>query len=137
MIANSTPGILRWGQVLQRGDLPIFVTDAAGNPLDPYSITYTLFFQEKNAACPRHVGPCRRVPVKADVGEYYVTGIAGECGQPGDWYVEWTLQEYFEGTLMAERFGFKVFDTSAYCTPGPHYEVRSGCRPCGRNRNGW
>jgi hypothetical protein len=135
VIVRSSTGVFRWGQVFQRGDLPIYITDADGSPLDPFSVVYTLSYLPKNSACARQVGPCQRYPVKADVGEYYVTGIAGEFGQPGDWYVNWTLQEYFEGTLLSETFGFKVFNTATYCCPGSTYVP--SCGPCGRHRSGW
>ena len=91
MIARSTsPGVFKWGQVFQRGDLPIFITDLANNPVSPFKVTYTLFYV--GSGCARQVGPADRVPVQADVGEYYVSGVAGECAQPGDWLVEWSTR---------------------------------------------
>jgi hypothetical protein len=60
------------------------------------------------------INPYHRVPIQADVGEYYATGYAGEGGQPGQWYVEWVLQEYFDGPLQEDRFGFEVFSPVEY-----------------------
>lgn len=140
MIIRSSPGVFRWGQVFQRGDLPIFITDNAGNPLDPHKITYNLLYQPRRhhnlcSAPPSHhsghfpghhsgfpnhavvAGPCHRIPVQAALGEFYVTGCAGQGGQPGQWFVRWVIQEFFQGTLMSETFGFDVFDTARYFPP--------------------
>jgi len=160
MIVKSSPGVFRVGQSFQRGDLSIYVTDMAGNPLDPYSVKYTLLYQPQQrysdrpaVSCnPIVAGPCLRTPVQAALGEYYVTGCAGDCGQPGQWYVQWVLQEYFEGPLLGEQFGFEVFDTAQYFPPGVGMAGRSsGCgsqsttgpwccrpNPCGcRDSRGW
>jgi hypothetical protein len=162
MIVKSSPGVFKWGHPFQRGDLPIYITDTAGNPLDPYSIKFTLLYQprkhyEDRPAVPCHpviAGPCHRVPVQAALGEYYATGCAGECGQPGQWYAKWVVEEYFQGPLLEEMFGFEVFDTAQYFPPGVgmmgrregHHDegIRPSCRwccrpnPCGcANSRGW
>jgi len=127
MIARSTsPGVFKWGQVFQRGDLPIFITDLANNPVSPFKVTYTLFYV--GSGCARQVGPADRVPVQADVGEYYVSGVAGECAQPGDWLVEWKYQESFSSPCIADRMGFKVFNTAQYLPPVTY---RNQSHPCG------
>ena len=127
MIARSvSPGIFKWGYVFQRGDLPIFITDTAGNPVSPYKVTFTLFRYAKGACSPMQVGPCDRTPVMADVGEYYVSGVAGQCGQPGDWFVDWKFQESFGSTFSGDRFGFKVFDTSQLA-PATYGRLGCGC----------
>jgi hypothetical protein len=126
MTVKTSPGVFRWGYVFQRGDLPIFITDPAGNPADPFKITYSLSFQPKGAPCPRPAGPCDRVPVHADVGEYYVSGVAGQCGQPGQWFVDWKYQESFGSQLIADRMGFQVFDT-AQLAPVTYVSYPCGC----------
>jgi len=113
-----------WGHVFQRGDIPFYVTDLAGNPLSPYSVRYTMYFTPKNGTCPVRVGPEDRIPVQVDVGEYYATGVAGQCGQPGDWCVRWKAQEVFEGPTISDTFCFKVFDYAQYCAPGA---ISTGC----------
>jgi len=136
MNVNSSPGVFRWGHLFQRGDLPIYITDTTGNPLDPYKVNYTLLFEPEKHYSDRPAvqthpiiaGPCHRTPVQAAAGEYYVTGCAGSCGQPGQWFVKWVIQEYLNGPLTEAIFGFAVFDTAKYFPPGVGMMGRSiGC----------
>lgn len=128
MILRSSPGVFKWGHVFQRGDLPIYIMDAVGSPFSPFKVTYTILFQPKlHNTDGQHrqdhltkIWPCDRIPVQADIGEYYGTGCAGEGGQPGQWFVEWTIQEYLDGPLQADRFGFEVFNTAEFC-PRHHH----------------
>jgi len=143
MIAKSTsPGTFRYGHLFQRGDLPIYITDVAGNPLSPYKVTYQLLVTPKNARGLMVVGPCHRTPVKADEGEYYATGYAGECSQPGQWFIRWFLQEYFEAPLTTADFGFAVFNPADFHVVQTHCRFSNGChRQCHRchhnNAGGW
>lgn len=123
MIAKSSPGVFKCGHLFQRGDLPIYIVDRNGFPFSPYHINYTLLYHHWSKYHEPHyqdflkVYPCHRVPVQANVGEYYATGYAGEGGQPGQWYVEWVLQEYFQGPLQEDRFGFRVFSPADFRHP--------------------
>jgi hypothetical protein len=117
-VSGGSSGVFRWGQVFQRGDLPLYVTDVAGNPLGPYSVTYTMLYHPKTSPCVQRVCPEGRTPVQVDVGEYYASGIAGRCGQSGEWCIEWKLQEFFGGPFTTATYCFSVFDVSAYCPPG-------------------
>jgi len=124
VIVKSSPGVFKCGHLFQRGDLPIYIVDGSDSPFSPYSIKYTLVYHQN-----LKVYPCYRVPVQADVGEYYATGYAGEGGQPGQWYIEWTIQEYFQGPLQEDKFGFEVFSPAEYSSPScrqglPGYEHR-------------
>jgi len=134
MIANTSPGVFRYGHTFQKGDLPIFITDRVGSPFDPYCIKYTLYYQPKDSQCLVQAGPCGRTPVKADTGEYYATGYAGECGQPGQWYIRWCIQEYFDGPRTSQEFGFAVFDTAQFCASNAGLPASSGCTG---TRHGW
>ena len=112
-----SPNVFRFGHVFQRGDLPIYLKDLGGNPIDPFSITFTLYRYPKDHEIQHNpnlirVGPCDRRPVKADIGEYYVTGVAGECGQPGEWVVKWKYQETSLTTTIEADSAFTVWDTS-------------------------
>jgi len=154
MTATSSPGVFRVGHVFQRGDLPLFVTDLAGNAVTPYKVTFTIFYQSSGDVCARQVGPSDRTPVQAAIGEYYVSGVA--CGQSGQWYVEWKLQEGASTSLVSERMGFQIFDSSRLspstyisgsscgcsCGCSSHAGCQWGCRnPCLRTTScgkyGW
>lgn len=126
-VVRFSPGIFVWGHVFQRGDLPLFVRDLAGNPVSPAVVSYTLFRYPKGIPNPIQVGAEGRTPVTADVGEYYVSAVSGEGGQSGDWYVRWIWQESI-GSLETEVvFPFKVYDSSQFASAGS-----SGCFSCGR-----
>lgn len=128
MGTRPSPGVFRFGQVFQRGDLPIFITDESTNPVSPYKITYTLYYVPPTG-CAYPSGVKDRIPVQADVGEYYVSGVVGQCGQPGNWYVEWKYQASSDGVWISDKMGFKVFNTAAYCPPGPG-SCGCGSSPC-------
>jgi len=106
------PGMFKPGHVFQRGDLPIWISDLAGNPFGPAVITYTLYHYEAGCPDPIQAGAADRRPVNAGLGEYYVSGIAGEFGQPGDWFVRWTYQETLDSPETEDIYPFKVFDSS-------------------------
>lgn len=146
--ATGSSGVFVWGHVFQRGDLPLFVTDLNYNPLSPYSVRYTIVTHMKGSQGVIRVGPEDRVPVQVGVGEYYATGVAGQCGQPGDWCVKWHIQEFFEGPIMEATYCFKVFDASQYCAQGgtsgtcpPMNTPACGCRrfccTCTTAKVGW
>jgi hypothetical protein len=134
MLAKSSPGVFTYGHLFQRGDLPLFVTDYTGNPFSPYSVQYALFHQPKDSPNLQRSGPCGRIPVQADVGEYYATGYAGECSQPGQWFIRWFLQEYFGGSTVEAEFGFVVYDSSSYSASGAVSNQSCGC---GGLTHGW
>lgn len=111
---KHSPGIFKMGHVFQRGDLPLYVMDNAGNPVSPQKVTFTIYRYDRNGTAVQ-IGPADRTPVNVGVGEYYVTGIAGDCGgQPGDYFVKWTYQYNLSSPLTSDVMGFKVFNPSDY-----------------------
>ena len=131
--AQFSSGVFVRGHSFQRGDLPLFLVDASGSPTSPYIVRYTIYFQPKSG-CPIRSGPEDRTPVMADIGEYYATGTAGECHQPGDWFVLWWYQESFGSERFEVRYPFKVFDSSQFalsCAParGSSNGYGGACRP--------
>lgn len=115
-----------WGHVFQRSDLPLIIRDAVGNLTSPAVVTYTMYRYVKGCPNPSRVGAECRTPVTAGVGEYYVSGIAGEGGQPGDWFVQWVYQESIDSEKSEVLFPFKVYGTS-------EFNISSSCgcsKPC-------
>lgn len=102
------PKTFGWLQLLQRGDLPVFICDSTG-PVIPFSVRYRLLHVRPDGS--RHaVGPEERTPVAGVAGEFYVTGRAGEQGQPGRWIVEWTFQRTREAIPQAVELHYSVVD---------------------------
>lgn len=120
------PGVFKRGYIFQRGDLPLFITDSSGNATNPYKVTFTLYYRAGNSPCELQVGPIDRTPVQAKIGEYYVSGVAGECGQPGQWYVEWKYQESFGSQWVTDKMGFSVFETTQFA-PVTYTSYPCGC----------
>ncbi len=111
------------GHIFRRGDLPIYLTDFSNNQIDPFMIRYTLFYNQPGNPNPVQVGPARRVPVRAALGEYYVSGIAGDCGVAGDWFVEWYYQENSDSEEVMDNYPFRVVDSTQFTV--------TSCTPCG------
>ena len=112
--------------MFQADDLTVFFTGPSG-ATDPYSVTYTMYWTPKNSECPKAVGAIDRIPVRTGIGEYYATGIAGQCGQPGDgWKVVWRFRDTANSPLQEVTQGFVVFDTGKYC-PGSCTPARTSC----------
>lgn len=90
-MAHRRPLSFRWQQEFERGDLEIMLVDGQGEPRDPAHIWYTLHMVTPTGTL-RRIGPARRTPTREDLGKFYVTGTAGEGGQPGPWVVRWAFQ---------------------------------------------
>lgn len=107
----------RWGHTFTRGDLAICIVNAAGNPLGPVCISYTLG-QVQRGCTIRPVGQTNRRPVNSSVGCFYVTGTAGECGQPGLWAIIWKYQLTFAAPVVERTCYFTVLDSVLSPVPG-------------------
>lgn len=127
--AQFSSGVFVRGHSFQRGDLPLFLVDASNSPISPYVVRYTIFYVPKSG-CPIRAGASDRTPVMAAVGEYYATGVAGECHQPGDWYVLWWYQESIDSVKVELKYPFKIFDSSQFavaCAPTRGSSSYHGC----------
>jgi len=107
----------RWGHVFTWGDLELSLKDRLGNPFGPVSISYTLYQMQRGCAL-KQIGPSRRTPASSKVGCYYVTGTAGECGQPGLWAVRWCYQKTFSDSVIEKDCYFQVLDFVSCPIPG-------------------
>lgn len=121
------PKTFGWQQVLQRGDLSVFICDAAA-PVVPVIISYRLIQVRLNGSR-QPVGPRERTPVAGMPGEFYVTGRAGEHGQPGQWIVEWTFQRTRCSAPQVVELPFMVLDAVMATVPGD--------RTCRKIKFGW
>ena len=105
------PKQFRYGQRLTRGGLSIYLCNQAG-PIIPAHISFTLY-QVRSDGSRFRVGPKDRIPVPGSIGEFYVTGSAGECGQPGCWQIEWVVQQNGLSPVQTRRMDFLVVDAAA------------------------
>jgi hypothetical protein len=109
------PKTFRWLQTLQRGDLPVFLSDRH-RPMVPFRVTYSLA-QIRSDGSRKYVGPRHRLPVAGEVGEFYATGRAGETGQSGQWFIEWSVQRTSQSIPEVTEMRFQVLDAAAVGDP--------------------
>jgi hypothetical protein len=96
------------GQQLGRGDLSIYFTNASGTPSDAAEITYAVF--DFTTGQEVLVGPNRRQPVSAAVGEYYASIIVPLDANLGRYRVRWTFRELLGGPIQQVVQEFEVID---------------------------
>jgi hypothetical protein len=103
----ETPRVFQWNQWFQIGDLELHPKDAVGLPYSPTVIVFA-FYRILPGGAPLLVGDPNRRPVQQGVGHYYVTGTAGEGGQPGKWFIEWRWQRNWDDEPQTHREHFHV-----------------------------
>lgn len=81
-------------QVLGRGDLDIFLTNATGNIANAASITYALYYVDLGPPeTDVLIGNALRVPENPSVGEYYASVRIPQTASYGTYRIRWTLKE--------------------------------------------
>lgn len=108
----------RWMQRLGIGDLEHFTKDARGMPYSPIVCLYALY-QVLPGGVKVLSGPPNRRPVQQGVGRYYATGTAGDCGQPGEWVIQWRCQRFWYDPPTICETHFLVQDAVAAGPPDP------------------
>lgn len=81
------------GQLLGRGDLDIFLSNASGNPINVYQITYAIYFVDPSTQAEVLIGSNARTPVNPAVGEYYAALQVPSNAAPGDYRIRWLFRE--------------------------------------------
>lgn len=114
--AVAPPKTFKWLQLLQRGDLPLYLCDGQGGRVGATYVRYRLIRVRPDGSR-QNVGPQEKTPVQGMVGEYYATGLAGETGQPGRWIIQWTYQVSPDDPLSTVEMPFLV--TDAVSAPNP------------------
>ncbi len=104
-----SPRVFRYLQLLQRGDLAIYIRDESGQPVNPERIVFTIFFQRADGSLQR-VGPEKRTPVSGDPGEFYAACRAGESAQPGCWRICWEFQRTLQEVIQVCGLSYLVQD---------------------------
>jgi len=102
------------GQVLQRGDLDIYLVDSNSVPLDAYEISYNLFYVDPNPpSLEVLIPPAHRTPAHPSVGEYYAALMVPPAATLGTYRIRWTIKQTSgspEQTVVQE---FEVVDQTS------------------------
>lgn len=101
------------GQELTRGDLDIFLTNAAGNPTNAFSITYAVYCVDPTSCAEILIGSATRTPVNPTVGEYYTALQVPPNAGLGTYRVRWTIQETAGAPAQMAVQEFCVTDSSS------------------------
>jgi hypothetical protein len=105
----TADGVPNWGEftylkgsLLGRGDLPLFITDENGFPIDAAGVLWTIYDAVGNPVT------SRTVATRTAVGEYYAQWYVNVIS--GDYLITW---EYFEATdapISTKSMRFSVID---------------------------
>lgn len=108
---------LTFGDILAPDTLPIFFKSATFQPVDPFEVKYSLYWYSPSCpTSPTLIGEGMQTPVRGMVGYYYVSGVAGQCGGPGCWFVRWYYREFDGGPLSSIDYAFKVAPPVSACS---------------------
>ena len=82
-------------QVLKRGDLDIFLTNASGHPSNAHSIYYYISYVDPQP--PQQeviIGNKHRKPINPSVGEYYASLRIPNQARVGKYRIRWVFKEF-------------------------------------------
>lgn len=85
--------VFKQGQVLERGDLDIFLTNSFGNSTNAYRISYAIYYVDPVSSQEVLIGSNERTPVNPVVGEYFASLMVPVNAAPGDYRIRWTIKE--------------------------------------------
>jgi len=109
------------GQQLGRNDLNVFLTNASGHPINAAEINYAVY--DNTTGLEVLVGPLRRIPVNASVGEYFANIVVPLDANLGDYRVRWTIREMVGGPIQTALQEFNVADRES-STPSCHTAIQ-------------
>lgn len=98
------------GQVLQRGDLDIYLVDGNQNPINAYEITYALYYVDPNTGQEVLIGAPQRVPVNPSMGQYYATLMVPPSATLGEYRIRWTIKQTAGSAAQTVVQSFEVID---------------------------
>jgi hypothetical protein len=110
--------VFQQGQVLSRGDLDIFPTNASGAATNAYSVTYAIYYVDPGTCTECLIGSASRTPINPAVGEYYASLQVPPNATIGSYRIRWTLQEFAGAPLqqVVQEFGV-VGETTVVTAP--------------------
>lgn len=96
------------GQQLGRNDLNIFLTNSSGHSVNAAEISFAIY--DFTTGQEVLVGPQRRIPVNASVGEYFVSLVIPLDANIGAYRVRWVMRELAGGPLQSVVQEFSIQD---------------------------
>ncbi len=108
------------GQVLNRGDLDVFITNTSGNPSNVFQITFALYFVDPASQQEVLIGSANRIPVNPSVGEFYAAIQIPSSATPGDYRVRWLFKETSTSQLQGVVQEFGIVSVTSQTTSNPH-----------------
>lgn len=104
------------GQVLNRGDLDIFITNTVGNPSNVFQISFALYYVDPASQQEVLIGSATRAPVNPSVGEYYAAIQIPSSATPGDYRIRWLFKETSASQQQGVVQEFGVVSVSSQTT---------------------
>ena len=107
----------RPGDLTGRSDLMIRLVDDKGMPVNPYSITYALYFVDPGPPeVEVPIGDTARIPVNPSVGEFYAALVIPTGARTGTYRIRWSIKQSAGSPLQTVVQEFKVTPTVALVT---------------------
>lgn len=139
-MADTT--VFTTGQVLERGDLDIFLVDSSGNPTNAYEITYALYYVDPVTNAEVLIGTAMRIPMNPAVGEYFASLMIPNNATTGCYRIRWQFRETAGSPeeKVVQSFvveGVSVLETNPYseCVQGLISKMRILTRDNNPDRN--
>lgn len=104
------------GQVLGRGDLDIFLTNASGNPSNAYEISYAIYCVDPTTCDEVLIGASGRIPGNPAVGEYFAALQVPANATVGTYHIRWTFREFAGAPLQQVVQEFAVVGQAVQTT---------------------
>jgi hypothetical protein len=100
--------LLTKGKPLGQGDLSILVRDAQGHCVDPFAISYSIFFVKD---CQESlVTPPQSIPKRSSQGGYFVPLTIPTAWSEGTYKLVWTLVQYPESSAQEVFEDFRILN---------------------------
>lgn len=108
------------GEVLDRGDLDIFLRNANGNPVNAAEISYAIFYVDPGPPITDVlIGAAERTPVNPAVGEYFASLMIPATATLGDYKIRWTFREFAGAPEQQVVQEFGVVDDAVVAPANP------------------
>ena len=106
------------GTVVGRGDLDIFLANAAGNPANAADIYYAIYWVDPGPPeAEVLIGSDHRIPVNPAVGEYYASLMVPASASIGTYRIRWTFKDLLPNPYQQVVQEFAVVSPGIVISP--------------------